>query len=131
MSPRLLWGGPGTGGDSLQAPNFLVGMLEHVKKMGKATKLDFVQWHEKGYLAMAGGKDSNTHTDIAIANALVSAGVDPSMPIGNEEVDPLGGWNHIEQWRGDAQYGNFDIIFDPYPTHQLSTSLHAPCGVLS
>ena len=104
VSPRLLWGGPGTGGDSLQAPNFLVAMLEHVATKGNATKLDYIQWHEKGYLATAGGKDSNTHIDVANANAVASAGVETSMPIGNEEVDPLGGWNRIEQWRGDAQY---------------------------
>lgn len=97
VSERLLFGGPGSGGDTLREPTFLAAMLEHVQKAGNATKLDYVQWHMKGY-------DTNTATDLQIANLAISSGVDPNMPIGNEEVDPLGGWNKVASWRGDAQY---------------------------
>ena len=122
----LLWGGPGTGGATLQT-QFLEAMLKHVAAArardaatGAAvpsTRLDFVQWHEKGVLpgACGPGKDSSTHVDVVIsARALAAApqlvstggpgGYAAALPLGNEEVDPKGGWSGIDAWRGDARY---------------------------
>jgi len=52
------------------------------------------------------GALTNTAVDVSIANAVkeASASIAATVPIGNEEADPLGGWDKVEQWRGDAMY---------------------------
>jgi len=48
VSPRLQWGGPGTGGATMTTP-FLTSMIKHVAAAAgtNTTALDFIQWHEK------------------------------------------------------------------------------------
>ena len=60
---------------------------------------------EQGYTGGTPLKPNNTYVDQHVVGMLASrTGIDPDMPVGNEEVDPMGGWNHVEEWRGDAQY---------------------------
>eukprot|EP00038_Savillea_parva_P011472 m.197777 g.197777 ORF g.197777 m.197777 type:complete len:726 (+) comp20217_c0_seq1:47-2224(+) len=100
VSPRMLWGGPGSGGATLTTP-FLAGMLKHVAGANGSnrTALDFIQWHDKGAL-------TNTGVDLTIARLVQSTSptLAASTPMGNEEVDPEGGWNKVLVWRGDTTY---------------------------
>jgi L-iduronidase len=114
VHPDLIFGGPGTGGDTLSNGDFLTGLIKHVanstkytadRGLPRTTKLDFLQWHGKGVLAI-GSKPSNTAQDIVIIRAALQASpaLTRTTPLGNEEADPLGGWNKQEVWRGDATY---------------------------
>lgn len=100
VSPRFLWGGPGSGG-ATSTTAFLTAMIKHVAAANgsNSTALDFIQWHDKGVL-------TNTALDTSIAETIkaTNPAIAASTPIGNEEVDPLGGWDKVEMWRGDAMY---------------------------
>ena len=142
----LMWGGPGTGGSTLQT-QYLHAMLKHVSAARArdaaaasgeggagavpSTRLDFIAWHEKGVLpgACGPGKDSNTNRDIAISEAVLAAapalvstagpgGRSAAVSLGNEEVDPAGGWSKVFKWRGDARYA-------AAATRDLAMHLHA------
>eukprot|EP00041_Stephanoeca_diplocostata_P016735 m.330853 g.330853 ORF g.330853 m.330853 type:complete len:480 (+) comp20463_c1_seq26:777-2216(+) len=102
VNPNLLWGGPGAGAAMMSTP-FLTAMLQHVSTArengSNSTALDFVQWHEKGVA-------TNTAADVAIVAHIrnVSPAIAATIITGNEEVDPLGGWNKVVEWRGDSTY---------------------------
>lgn len=105
---HLTWGGPGAGGKMWSATTEwqLPAFLDHLKaKKAKtgAYGCDFLAWHNKGALP-TGGQPSNTEEDLNSTARILEGwpGIATTLPMGNEEVDALGGWNHIEDWHGDA-----------------------------
>ena len=117
----LFWAGPGTGGDTQNSIGpgswVLPALVKHLEARKKATGsygLDSLQWHMKGALpGQSTGSGSHAHhtascnaiDDLTIVEHVrrLSPALAAAVPMGNEEVDPLGGWQHQVPWRGDAR----------------------------
>jgi hypothetical protein len=81
-----VFGGPGTGGDTLNSP-FLVEMLRHEN----ISDIDFIQWHKKGVLPLV-DKVSNTAFDVNVTDVVLKNSFGRVYDIGNEEADLSGDW---------------------------------------
>jgi len=114
---HLVWGGPGAGGNMWEATTSwqMSAFLDHLAAKKAATGrygCDYIQWHNKGALGSPpAGSPSHQHT--GTCNTLVDLnstqvisrrwpGIAAALPMGNEEADAMGGWNHIEAWHADA-----------------------------
>ena len=86
VDSRLVFGGPGTGGDTLNS-KFLVEMLRHEN----ISDIDFIQWHKKGVLPVV-DKVSNTEFDVNVTDVVLKNSMGRVYDIGNEEADPSGDW---------------------------------------
>ena len=120
VSKELQWGGPGTGGGTMDGHGqwVLPALLEHLDAKFKATgsyDCDFIAWHNKGALPgeMSGSAahrhraaSCNSLVDVNISSFIARShrAIASALPLGNEEVDPLGGWNHVTEWHSDARY---------------------------
>ena len=119
MSRHLQWGGPGTGGGTMAGTGawVLPALLQHLAAKFEATgryDCDFIAWHNKGALpGEISGSAAHRHAatscnslvDLSISSFIAAThpAIASALPLGNEEVDPLGGWNHTTAWHSDAR----------------------------
>eukprot|EP00051_Salpingoeca_urceolata_P016796 m.225227 g.225227 ORF g.225227 m.225227 type:complete len:667 (+) comp18783_c1_seq10:2107-4107(+) len=102
----MVFGGPASDGDHAM----LFALIEHCKSgrnyvTGQAgcPRIDYLNAHLKG------NSDTQAITDkelpIALkVQAMVKGTALEHSKWGNDEADPLVGWNRIEEWRADARY---------------------------
>ncbi|XP_048576226.1 alpha-L-iduronidase isoform X2 [Nematostella vectensis] len=104
-NPALRFGGPATG-NPLKHPIFWT-LIDHCYQgknffsHQKRTRLDYISFHIKG-----GGHSISIINDEALVlkNLTKYYPEFSSIPIYNDEADPLVGWSKEEDWRADVYY---------------------------
>ena len=114
----LIFGGPGSGGGTATSW-VLPALVRHLAAKKRATGrygCDYLQWHNKGMLPgersppdehFPDGKTAttcNSYVDLALVESVLAEEpeVAAALPMGNEEADMIGGWNHQLPWHSDA-----------------------------
>ncbi|XP_065176849.1 alpha-L-iduronidase-like [Sycon ciliatum] len=105
VDPSLRLGGPGDGCRDTQM--YCWAFLAHCANgtnyfTGKTgVRVDFISFHHKGKGSSDYILDTSNDTIYAIRRQYPQLA---HVDIYNDEADPVGGWNKLEDWRGDVSY---------------------------
>ncbi|XP_062519086.1 alpha-L-iduronidase-like [Corticium candelabrum] len=133
-SPRLKLGGPG--GSCREPPQSPIcwGLLDHCIN-GKnyftgetGVRIDFISFHHKGGGVSMNVLEQELETMTMIREKYPRLA---TVPIYNDEADPLVGWSRGESWRSDARYAAVVVKIIAQHFHLLLDPSNSPYSLLS